>query len=318
MMGNEVFLHIGTHKTGTSSIQSNLPYAFSTDSKDIFLPDVFYKSQFLEERFPLCHPLVACFCPTDSYEYIINHIPEFLSQKKFKDLLFKRAEEELRQLENKKIIITHERLFFELSDDKIKELTNFLYKFSSNINVVVYIRNPYDFLRSWLNQDVKNGAKKLMSSKQLLEKFGDFAFYYKPLKKWSSALKDKANFTVKLFDHDYLLNRSVVDDFFSFAKLKFNNDYVVMDDNLSLNTKETELLLHLNAFLPNKDNPLERNLALEPLYNYFKSHRIRNDHLSEKLKINFDSQFCLELQKDIKKWSFEFFGKNEAIYDENT
>ena len=311
-MNNHIILHIGTHKTGSTSIQHALTSAICANNDSVYLPKAFYKSPFLNESFPLCHPLLACYSEESSFEYKSNQIPRNISQKEFKLKLFNRAHKELIRLNKKTVILSHEALFNGLQDYQCRELCNFLRKYCEKLTVILYLRHPKFYLSSWISQDVKNGGCSILQGKELQSCHGQGAFYYSSLKKWSDAVGDQSDFVIRLFDDEYLTGKDVIEDFSE--NLGLTMQRAETNINTSLTISELKFLAYLNNFLPGADNIAQRDKDLRPILKYLSDvSNLRKDNSEFELEL--EQGFQDALQADISKWSLEFFGSSDPVYN---
>ena len=139
----EVILHIGSHKTGTTAIQSSIRnYNFNKTKT----------AAFLQVNHSI--PMYTIF----SKNYLNHHI--------WKKLGF--SNEQLNDQTCDTLIISGEAISFLHPDEKIS-LINFFKNKKLDLKIIYFIRNPFDFCISVFQQRIKGGDNKV--SKFFIIKF---------------------------------------------------------------------------------------------------------------------------------------------------
>lgn len=153
------YLHSGMHKTGSSSIQESLHAAslsnpvYLKETKDI-------KCQ--NGKIPVNHSgLLYAVFSKDRYTN-----PTFLQRGQGKediDEMVARFSDFLEQFfstTSADVIISGEGVV-RLKDDEFKALITYLKKYFEKVVIIAYIRSPWSFMNSALQQRVKGGLKRL-------------------------------------------------------------------------------------------------------------------------------------------------------------
>lgn len=187
-----VYLHIGLHKTGTSSIQRFL------DLNNELLKaheDLVY---FKPDPWPL---------PFKGEKPSIN-----LQLNGF---------EELKNIKNQKIVISHENYSWMFEEKQIKKLSDRIKKFCSQLKIILYIRRQDSLSISqkqegtkWLDNSVAYGHSEGALPSKLNYFSKNYLDFYKKVDSWANAV-GKDNVLLRVFDKDQLLDGDVVKDFFN-------------------------------------------------------------------------------------------------------
>ena len=253
-------LHIGTPKTGTTSIQKFLENNKNALSKQGIL-----------------YPSTLRLFPNSSNHRIFSWIgidkvrfkKELIIYKKHNKNFFgedsniislelKKFEEELKLSKKNKCIISSEHITsYGLNNvEKFKKITD---KFFNKTRIIVYIRNPIDRIFSGLNTKIRCGkAFEKIKYPPLINK--------KLIKEWSEIYGEE-NIVVRLFNKNDLIENDLIADFCAQTKISLNNNFVYPNkENESLNFYQLKYLNYINSkvprFVDNKINPNSVNVAL--------------------------------------------------------
>lgn len=145
-----VYLHIGSHKTGTSSIQATLFNARSTLLQD----GINYLALGANHSIPL----YSLFCP-EPHLYRLNVIQGVNTEElaaRHNETIRARLLAELEKNENGKFIISGEDLSV-LPHESVERLRGLLAPYATAITVIVYVREPYDFMVSAAQERIRAG-----------------------------------------------------------------------------------------------------------------------------------------------------------------
>ncbi|MBK8815438.1 MAG: hypothetical protein IPN42_08010 [Methylococcaceae bacterium] len=222
----DCILHIGMHKTGSSSIQSTLCKLPATAEFEYlsFAPtgnnSGFISSLFWE--FP---------------EQYHGNVKQGLTSEQVKEKNKKNKDKfelALKQTRSKTVIFSAE----DISAFKEKELyalKSFLMPLCNSIKVIGYIRSPIGFIQSALQQMIKDGAGR--NIKQLVSLYPKYRSKFENFDK----IFGNENVTLIKYDRSTLLNNDVVLDFCQRIGLAITEDNIIRD-NESLSLEATALL----------------------------------------------------------------------------
>lgn len=164
-MINEIILHVGLHKTGTSSIQHTLYKNRKFLIKQGFL-------------YPSCWganhsiPVYSIFCD-NPVKYPMN-IKDGLSHDEIKEknnMYLDEFKKEVIKSTCKKIIISGEDISM-LTIDNLNKLRLFLLPITENIKVILYVRHPVNWAVSAIQQKLKGGFTYTQSFSQVSRNVG--------------------------------------------------------------------------------------------------------------------------------------------------
>ena len=309
MRNKTLYIHIGCHKTGTTSIQRTLQNNKQTlfhrgiqfffqncDSGKNELPDLHSWLTYDEERIP--------------------------GEMRLRDV--ERLAQELTQLDSD-IIISSENFSFIYDAEEIHELKKALSQFFPTIKIISYIRRQDQHIISHHQEGSKLNRKaeydlwghSTLAIPKFDSKYNLYLNYYQRLSMWGDAFGDD-NLIIRVFDRDHLKNGDVVDDFFSLIGI--DHFRRIGRSNTSLGFLEVKLGHLINECdVKNKErirslvmphmrtsNKLlpARKTALE-FYNHF---RESNNMLNQRFGINkiqciFNEDFEMYPEDQVDTWS---------------
>lgn len=251
-------LHIGMEKTATTSIQKTLAS---------------HRTELASEG--ILYPKFKTNSNVEVYNYAkgISNLDELRvlnGIRNIKDLtLFRKSFEEdlARQLEfdAKTMVLSNENLSSRLSDvNELRRLKDYLTTYSSEVVVVVYVRNLYSFILSSYSTAIKQGQTDDICDFIGGEKLKYRYQYEKILNLWRGVFGQK-NVFVKNYD-DICMNEGMIKNFFSFIGSSIEITQVEPTrQNKSLDNVTLTVLKGLNkkiSFIKdNNYNPLRGDLV---------------------------------------------------------
>jgi hypothetical protein len=198
-MFKKCYLHIGPPKTGTTSIQNAM-----WNNRDLLEGcSIHYPSIEINHRF-----MVSCFIEDATnfdYNKYYNRTVEQVSINNYNMLSRFKSEAVASGCDT--LVISAEHLVM-LRDDGIKNLRDYLRELCEVIYVVIYVRHPMNAVGSYVQEAVKNGARRLAE----MRRNPPFARYGQIVPLWERYFGGGA-IVLRVMNKDALINGDVVDDF---------------------------------------------------------------------------------------------------------
>ncbi|MBM5793895.1 MAG: hypothetical protein FJ057_08185 [Cyanobacteria bacterium K_DeepCast_0m_m1_088] len=228
-MLEKAIIHIGLHKTGSSSIQSSL---LGYNDGFCFYADLGWANHSI--------PLYTAFSNNANSYHIWDKqgfSPEQIQGIKKEVLL--QLEQQLSKPNCNTIVFSGEDLST-LSQSETHALVAFLRERCQRIVAVVYVRDPLDFAASAFQQLVKGGCAQIPRNigQQIQHKIGI----------WEQVLGAE-NVQIRSFDREKLRNGCVVQDFCHLAGVD-PAKIAIKRKNESINGAAVKVLFHLNQTSP--------------------------------------------------------------------
>lgn len=259
----KITLHIGVEKTGSTSIQTYL-----TRNREALLKKGILYAQSLS--LPNNDFLVAfSHDPNKKSDIRAKYtIPDSANEiEKFKNKVDSDLREEIEKHNPSRLIISNEHLTSRLgSVEELDRVFDFLYKFSDDIELLIYLRRQDSLLESLYSTamiagntyDFNTYLRKLRNRHDL--------HYYSLLKMWERFIP-KEKMKIRIFEKEKLLNQDIVDDFLDQVGIVRENRETI-EENISLGYKKIEFLRRFNLLIPLSDKKLkhQRGNILQLLY----------------------------------------------------
>jgi len=296
-MKKKLFVHIGTHKTGTTSLQVFL----DKHQDDLLAQDFFY--------------------PKIGWYHHAQHMLAFHLQNVYpahmpkpEDNIWEQLNEIIESNNCNKVILSSEE-FSVIDKSAIEKLKNYLKNFE--VKIIVYLRSQVSLFESMYNQQVKDWKSPrkepinffLTMPELIYQKFN----YLENLKNWAEFF-GKENIIVEVYK-DY----STIDSFSNIVgidKSKINNSASTIDVNKSISLKSLEIMrlskhlikdedirkklffLSTSLFSPFKNESL---LAMEEKISFMEIYSNSNEELKNLFLPNIDNLFLTsEFDKNVK------------------
>ena len=251
-----LILHIGTEKTGTTSIQKFLKINQSRleDSSIFTSGSLSVADDHLNHRW-LTYGVMdkGKFC-NDGYLRRIN-----LSNNDEIELQFNQRMERLvfdvqrsRELKGNPLwILSSEHLQSRLrQDQEIKRLRDVLIPHFDAIILVAYIRRPIDLAVSLLSQQLKNGQRPSTVLECDHPYIRNLCDHETMIKKWSRAFNPE-NIVIRRFQRENLKNNDVIHDFLAIVGIESLDEFTMPEmSNQRLSGNAMKYLWHLNKRFP--------------------------------------------------------------------
>ncbi|HED6644032.1 TPA: hypothetical protein R5214_001329 [Campylobacter coli] len=250
------YVHIGTEKTGTTSIQEFLYINKSIIQKQNYF---FAQSIGIKNHWDLAF-LGYSLNKKDSY-ILNNSLWNFQAIKQHKKNIFSKIKDEVKF--NHKIIFSSELLQSRLTRKReIVKLYTFFKKIGfTNIKVICYIRDANEMLRSLLSEAIKWEEIDSFELKEEKEEYklgykkNLFHFHHicnhKQTLQWWGEVFGKENLIVRLFDKNEFYQGDLLKDFMHSIGLEWDDEFIIPPkQNESLDLLGIDLLRRINKFLP--------------------------------------------------------------------
>ena len=299
----KAFLHIGTEKTGTTSIQrfiveneENLKlHNFSIVKccgvgNSRLLPAICMRG----ERYDEVHNLHKIFSIEDKINF----------NKKIEKML--REELETLSAAKNNIIISSEHFHSRcIHRDEICKLKEIISDYYQDIEVIIYLRPQVDVATSLYTTILRSGGSpKFLDFVQNNLKADNYYYNYDQIvENWSSVFEAE-NINIRLFQRDAMVNQDLIADFLYTLDLEYSEKYIFSETmNESLNPLYQETVRLANKL----------NLSYkESLMQFLESNGVgKGQYLNSTERSSFQSKF----DDSNSKVALSYFGK-EKLFDE--
>jgi hypothetical protein len=245
----ELFLHIGSPKTGTSSIQIFL----KSNHKLLHGKGILHPLTFGSKSHLVLPDLVKGLTPEGDME----DRPE--SRDELANEVGLRLRQELQDGDYNKIVFSSEFLWRLAEVQQLEFLRAFLERFFQKIFIVAYIRRQDEFVSSAWSTAVKGGATRPFSPEVLMQAVQRKVNYWKVLSLWAEVF-GRENMIVRKYERPSLKNGDVVEDFLDAVRIDPGMGFKKSPPrNESLDANALEFLRLLNGHIGRNDRP--RNLV---------------------------------------------------------
>jgi hypothetical protein len=242
----KLYLHIGTEKTGTTSLQKFM----AANREPLERRGVYYpRSPGVENHIALT--AVARRNRSELWDQLrINDREQW---ETFRRDFRQKFSMELAEHHAQTVVMSGEHCSSRLrSDEEVHRLLEFLDRFFTEITVIAYLRRQDDFLASTHSTDVKNGGTQPLQ----IPDAETIAFrydYWELLSRWARVF-GRENIVVRRCGKTFLSNGSLIDDFMGIVGLVSSPDFDRPEVlNESLDAECLEFLRLMNVHLQPSD-----------------------------------------------------------------
>lgn len=224
-------VHIGMHKTGSSSIQ-NMLFHHLKDKKFNYtnLGEANQSAQiyslFSEHPEKYHGHISRAWNTSDINQYV---------EKNFKILINSFTTTSSSTIE----IISGEDIGL-LSFDEIVKLKTFLYKYFKKVKIIAYIRPPVSYIQSAFQELIKHGLSRF--------DFTDCNPRYERFQNYEKVF-GKENMILKLFKSNKLYGNDIVLDFCNTLKISIDKNYKTIKENESISLEALSLLYTYQKYI---------------------------------------------------------------------
>ncbi len=304
----KIYLHIGTEKTGTTSIQE-----FMARNKNKLLNRGILYSDII--GFPNNTKLSVAL--QDSSKVDDSRVYSGITTKgkilNLRENLLHKLEDEIKTTNPNIFVISSEHLSSRLTQqDEIERLCSFLKKLSNDITVIIYLRRQDKFFESLYSTAIKKGHVADFHFPNKGREREDF-HYWHLLKKWEKSFGSE-NIKIRIFDKKKLINNDVVDDFIQTINIPIQQGQNKnKEENISFGIKKLAFLKLFNQHVPEiidkKINPYRGDIE-----HILDSIIINDEPLQMEYaeKVRFLERFRIGNANVCKK----YFPKNRKLFDD--
>ena len=260
----KVWLHIGTHKTGTTTLQK-----FFFENKEVLLQRGLYYptegSYFYQEGEN--HSLLAHALRNERPEFLPDNLT-FTLEGCVNDI---RAD--IRKSDAPEIVISSEHFSFNSTTEQVERLKRVFDSIASEIHVIIYLRRQDHRIESGYGQMIKRGYRigSFESFIQWMSSAPDQSLDYEKKVKLFADVFGAENVTVRIFEKSQIHPQGLLSDFMNILGIsKLTEFKQVQDANISPSTEVLEILRYVNSFYPKVNSrklfaQLFENLPLDGL-----------------------------------------------------
>ena len=240
----KIILHIGTEKTGTTSIQR-----FCARNREALRRrGYFFPTSPGESN----HTKLAAFAANEGKCLDLRKplgVESTAELETFREEFMSVFRAELAACGTERVILSNEHASSRLGNPEEQlRLRDFLMELADEVEIVVYLRRQDDFLLSSYSTAVKRGETEPLQLPNDVVREHRFNYHWL-LKRWSQSFEQKP--TVRVFDPAELTDGDVVADFLGVLGLENSSEFERVErTNESLDLMAIEFLRELNRFLP--------------------------------------------------------------------
>lgn len=207
-MRKTIYLHVGTHKTGTTAVQvSSVANVDSLEENDVLYPKV---GRPAIRSIGMGHHLLA-------WNIIGHPVSDNYYGDTSRDSMFTELREEINQSKCSKVLISSEE-FDRFTSENIVRLCEELAEF--DIVVIAYLRRKDSYIEAAYQTMVMHDKGKF-TIQEFVDTMDIPLNYYDFITKWKGVVGDK-NVIVGLYDRQHLLGGDVVLDLYGKLDLSLN------------------------------------------------------------------------------------------------
>jgi len=235
-----LILHIGTEKTGTSSIQS-----FLTARAEWLLEEhrVLYPTHPRLFHWVGHFPVAASFLDPSRVDFVPHSA---ITDPRG---IVRRIEREIDENDARLCILSCEHFSSRLKQDQLVELRKMLAGF--DVRVLVYLRRQDEMAMAAFSTALRRGRRTWFNPDDIHPDDGYWNFD-KMLGWWADAFGEES-ITARIFDRHQLIGGDVVLDCLAMVGITLNDPPSIPRANKSLSLKEAELVYALNRRLVSRD-----------------------------------------------------------------
>ncbi|MEB3100931.1 hypothetical protein [Ferviditalea candida] len=233
----KLILHIGMHKTGTTSLQK----VFSSSQHLLNQSNIYYADL---DKFNIPNSFYVSFIdnPTDHISFKNMEIYDFNHAKAEQERLKILWAKEFDNINSGYYIISDEELSY-LPLENVSKMRNYLKKYFDDITVIMYAREPKSFIPSIINEHIKYGDSEIYLNR--------ITYYIDRVEKYIEVF-GRNNIIIRPFNESAFKNGNLFDDFFESLNINFNTNVLdtTIETNQSLGQTALTVLMEYNKRFP--------------------------------------------------------------------
>ena len=247
-INRRLYLHIGTEKTGSTSIQ-----AFLKINKPLLGEQgIGVPSELGTEMHFILQLMANDDNYTDSFTMNLELSNNAEERMALKQNWEERFIQEIQESTHQTWIISCETLQSRLrKTEEIARLKTILKKVFQEINIVLYLRDPISLYISRMTEQAKAAIKVELVNPELLRNQFDIANHKRTIQLWENSM-GKGQMIVRLFEKSSMINGNVIDDFIEACDLPHCNYTCPKAHNQSLSKAGLMLLNEVNRYVPRR------------------------------------------------------------------
>ena len=247
---NRIVLHIGSEKTCTTTIQYNM----SRQREALAKVGVLYPASLGGNN----HMALTAYALSDDKlgdeTRVLSGITEHPSLAEFRKFLDERLRQEIADNSPKTLLLSNQHLSSRLRrEDEVARLACLLRQYTNDIIVVLYLRNPVDFIASWYSTSVTGGNTNRLTF-PLSSGTSEQIDYLRMVDLFENEFGREA-MRVRRFDREHLLKGDLWADFLSVAEISNSVEAAAESRNESLSFPALVFLRELNKHIPRMTAP---------------------------------------------------------------
>ncbi|MXN64912.1 hypothetical protein GR183_08330 [Stappia sp. GBMRC 2046] len=244
-----IWLHIGAEKTGTTSLQ----YWLSANRELLALQGI----SFPKAPGNVNHVALSAYALDAGRGMeelrITCGASKFESVSAFRLNFENELLNEIETSDPSRIIFCNEHCSSRLSTiEEIERLRDLLSRFTDDIRIILYIREPAEFFASWYSTVIKSGGKSEFPRKPSPRLY-NMADWLSMVRRWAEVFGRDA-VTLRRYDRKHLFDGDVIADFCAITGLEYENSIKPQQKNESMGLKSLLFLREMNKILPRIEN----------------------------------------------------------------
>lgn len=298
-------LHIGTEKTGTSTLQHLLhQHQQALQKQGVY----YYASANRVEARTLAAAAIGDHAPDDHLKNAGINTPE--QRQIFRTQVAEHFNKSMESLPASvhTVIISSEHFHSRLNKpEQLQWLQALLSPWCKELQVIVYLRRQVDLAASYYSTELKNGGIRTLeqAARQGCKPSNHYFNYQSLLSLWGNVFKG-ANITPRVFDQRALQQKDIITDFFHTTKLEENHSIIKRVSkrryNESLTPFGQKLLLALNIAIKNKTTRASLNELAELRILLNQQFSGPGEYLSYPIALELQSAFSASNAQVCEKW----------------